>query len=87
MSHQNTVKNSKGEILTGKLWRKNHSFFNDLPFYTEIPRLDEISGPLQCALSEGGREGCCMATLVVRDELRFLVQTDMLTSDRKSARV
>jgi len=87
MSNQNTIKNSNGEILTGKLWRKSHSFFTDLPFYTEIPRMDEIAGPLQSALSEGGQEGCYMAMLVVRDELRFPVPTNMLTPDRNSARV
>lgn len=75
MSNQNTIKNSNGEILTGKLWRKSHRFFADLPFYTEIPRMDEIAGPLQSALSEVGQEGCYMATLVVRDGLPFPVPT------------
>ena len=46
----NTVKN--GETLTGRLWWKNHSFFNDLPFYSNIPRMDDIAIPLQQALSE-----------------------------------
>jgi hypothetical protein len=87
MSNQNTITSSNGEILTGKLWRKSHSFFTDLPFYTEIPRMDEIAGPLQSALGEGGREGGYMATLVVRDELPFPVPTNTLTPARNSARV
>jgi hypothetical protein len=85
MSNQNTIKNSNGEILTGKLWRKSHSFFNDLPFYTEIQ--DEIAGPLQTALGERGGEGRYMATLVVRDKLRYPVPSNMLTPDRNWVRV
>jgi hypothetical protein len=53
MSIQNTVKHYNGETLTGKLWRKSHTFFKDLPFYTEIPRMDDIEGPLRSALSKG----------------------------------
>ena len=48
----NTVKNLNGETLMGRLWQKNHSFFNDLPFYSNIPRMDDIAIPLQQALSE-----------------------------------
>ena len=48
----NTIKNSNGETLMGGLWQKNHSFFNDLPFYSNIPRMDDIVIPLQQALSE-----------------------------------
>ena len=48
----NTVKNLNGETLTGRLWWKNHSFFNNLPFYSNIPRMDSIAIPLQQALSE-----------------------------------
>jgi hypothetical protein len=66
MSIYNTVKNGDGEILTGKLWRKSHPFFNDLPFYTEIPRMDDMAGPLESALGEESREGCYRAMLVVR---------------------
>jgi hypothetical protein len=62
----NTVKNSNGELLTGKLWRKNHELFNDLPFHTDIPRMDEIAGPLQKALEEGSLEVSYRALLVVR---------------------
>jgi hypothetical protein len=65
MSFQN-IKYSNGEILTGKLWRQSHPFFNDLPFYSEIPRMDEIAGPLESALGKGDQEGCYRAMLVVR---------------------
>ena len=52
LTMMNTVKNSNGETLMGRLWWKNHSFFNDLPFYSNIPRMDDIAIPLQQALSE-----------------------------------
>ena len=66
MSFQNTVKHSNGEILTGKLWRKDHSFFNGLPFYSNIPRMDDIAGSLQVALGNGAQvKGCYRALLVV----------------------
>ena len=51
-TRMNTVKNLNGETLTGRLWQKNHSFFIDLPFYSNIPRMDDIAIPLQQALSE-----------------------------------
>jgi hypothetical protein len=66
MSFQNTVQHFNGEILTGKLWRKNHPFFTDLPFYTEILRMDDIAGPLKNALGEGSPEGTYGAMLMVR---------------------
>jgi len=66
MSLQNTVKCSNGEILTGKLWRKQHSFFHDLPFYSDVLRMDEIAGPLQKALGDVSQEGCYKALLVVK---------------------
>lgn len=53
MAFSNFTKSSEGDILTGKLWRKNHGFFRDLPFYCNIPRMEEIEGPLQEALSLG----------------------------------
>jgi hypothetical protein len=55
-----------GEILTGKLWRKIHPSFKELPFYTEIPRMDEMSGPLQIALGEGSQDPRYRSMLVVR---------------------
>jgi hypothetical protein len=65
MAYRNTTKHSSGEILTGRLWRKDQSFFKDLPYYSDVPRLDEIAGPLQGALGERGREGCYGALLIV----------------------
>jgi hypothetical protein len=47
----NTIIQSNGDILTGKAWRKQHPHFHRLPFYTNIPSMDEMAGPLQTALS------------------------------------
>lgn len=49
----NTVKHSNGEVLTGKLWRKGHSFFKNLPFYSDLPRMEEMARPLEDRLSQG----------------------------------
>lgn len=65
MAYRNTTKHSSGEILTGRLWRKDEAFFNDLPFYSDIPRLDDMAGPLRGALGEGGQEGSYGALLIV----------------------
>ena len=54
------------EILTGKLWRELHPSFKELPFYTKIPRMDEMSGPLQIALGEGSQDARYWSMLVVR---------------------
>jgi hypothetical protein len=54
MSFQNAVTHSNGEVLTGRLWRKDHVFFNSLPFYSDIPRMGEMAGPLEAALGECG---------------------------------
>ena len=70
MSLQNTIKHSNSEILTGRLWRKDHSSFKSLPFYSDIPRMDEIAPPLQKALGIESLEGCYRTLLVVR-ELAF----------------
>ena len=61
----NTVRDSTGEILTGKIWRKCHGFFKDLPFYSNIPRMDEMAVSLLGALSEDGLEKFWVAVLVV----------------------
>jgi hypothetical protein len=82
----NTVKSSNGEILTGKLWRKDHKFFKDLPFYTDIPRMDEIAGPLREALGEGSVEGSYGALLVVR-RLSISCHHYFINSNRNSERV
>ena len=66
MSTRNFTYLYNGETLTGKLWRKSDSVFTELPFYTEIPRMDEMAGPLQGALGDGSQEGCFRAMLVVR---------------------
>jgi hypothetical protein len=66
MSSANTVINLNGEILTGKLWRKDLSFFNTLPFYTNIPMLDNITGPLEKVFGDVSQEGGSGALLVVR---------------------
>jgi hypothetical protein len=66
MSIQHKTRDSNGEILTGRLWRKNHSFFKNLPFYSDIPRTDEIASTLQNALGERSLEGCYGALLLVR---------------------
>jgi hypothetical protein len=47
----NTIKNSSGEVLTGKLWRQESSLFSNLPFHSNIMGMDEITRPLQEALS------------------------------------
>jgi len=81
----NTSLHSSGEILTGKLWRNDHQFFNGLPFYSNIPRMDEIAGPLQKALCEVNREGCYVSLLVVRSDFLFCIFY-FNTSDRNSER-
>jgi hypothetical protein len=59
------VSHSEGEFLTGKLWRKDHAGFRQLPFFSNIPRMDEMAEPLEKALLEVGGDGCCDASLVV----------------------
>ena len=66
MSLQNIVRDSNGEILTGKLWRRQHLFFNELPFYSSIPRKDELEGSLKEALREVGQVGFYAKLLLVR---------------------
>ena len=43
----NTVQQSNGELLTGNIWRKEHPFINDLPFYSNIIRADDIGAALR----------------------------------------
>jgi hypothetical protein len=69
-----TVKDFSGNILTGKLWRKRHRFFNDLPFYSNIPRMDEMAGALLEAFGHQGLDNFCMDLLVVRQrKCAFLI--------------
>lgn len=51
-----TTKDSNGEILTGKTWRKSHPFFHEFPFYSNIPRMDDMAASLEQSLDlqEGG---------------------------------
>jgi hypothetical protein len=72
MSFQNTVEHSNGEILTGRLWRKHHSFFNDLPFYSNIPRKDDIADSLREAFGEAAKEEGCYRALLVVSRLTLL---------------
>lgn len=61
----NTIKHSSGEVLTGRLWRKESTLFSNLPFHSNILRMDEIGGPLQEALSNCSSEEWQSAVLVV----------------------
>ena len=65
MAFQNTVITSNGEILTGKLWRKNHPFLKELPFYCDILKMDDIADSLQAAFGERSLEGVCYCALLV----------------------
>jgi hypothetical protein len=56
----NAIVHSNGEILTGRLWREGHPYFKELPFHSDIARLDEMVGPMY-----GGREGDFKALLFV----------------------
>jgi hypothetical protein len=62
---ENTVKDSSGTILTGKIWRKNHGFFKDLPFYSNIPRMEEMDVSLLGAIGQHGSETFGTKLLVV----------------------
>jgi hypothetical protein len=66
MTFPNVVKCPNGEILTGRQWRRDLSFFNDLPFYSNILRMDEIAGPLRRTLDEVGQQGFYGKLLMVR---------------------
>lgn len=51
MLYPNTIKHSSGDILTGKLWRKDNPLFYRLPFHSNIAGVNEIGGWLEEALS------------------------------------
>jgi hypothetical protein len=70
----NIVIHASGEILTGRLWRRDLSLFNSLPFYTDIPRMDEMAGPLEKALADINGKGPFFTLLLVRRPL--LLPTD-----------
>jgi hypothetical protein len=64
MSNEHTTKRyADDKILTGKLWRKHHPYFNDLPFYSDITRTEELAESLEKGLSQ---EGCYKSLMVVR---------------------
>ena len=46
-----TVELPNGQLLTGKLWRKDHPLFKHLPFYSSIPRTDDIGASLRGSIS------------------------------------
>jgi hypothetical protein len=61
----NTVRQANGEIVTGKVWRQQHLYFHRLPFYSNIPRMDEMVVPLKMALAKvSGHERFCALLLV-----------------------
>jgi hypothetical protein len=61
----NTIKDCDGQILTGRTWRKHHAFIKDLPFYSDIPRMDDMAESLQGAVRQATLQTSGMALLVV----------------------
>jgi hypothetical protein len=82
----NTILLPNGEILTGRLWRKGHSFFNDLPFFSDIPRMDKMVGPLDAAF-EDGKESSYKGLLVVSESLLCAVHWNLTAFNRNLPRV
>jgi hypothetical protein len=65
MSRQNTVVLPNGQFLTGRIWRNGIQLFQNLPFYSNINRMEELAGHIVDA-DDDGRDGCYKALLVVR---------------------
>jgi hypothetical protein len=65
----NIIRDSTGEILTGKIWRKRHGFFASLPFYSNIPRMEEMEGSLLAALGQQGSQSFAVSLLVVSQQM------------------
>jgi hypothetical protein len=61
----NTVRTPSGEIMTGRLWRLNHPFFKNLPFYCDILRREDIACDLSEVFGENAVEGCYKSLLIV----------------------
>ena len=61
----NTVRDSNGEILTGQIWRQRHGFFKNLPFYSNIPRMEDMSAALLGALGGNRLENPFIDVLLV----------------------
>ena len=47
------------------------SLFDILPFYTNIPRMDEMAGPLEKALADINGKGPSVTLLLVRQLVLF----------------
>jgi hypothetical protein len=62
---RNTIQDSNGQILTGQIWRQHHGFLKNLPFHTNIPRMEEIAGALQGALGQDRLEKSFIEVLLV----------------------
>jgi hypothetical protein len=77
----NKVKLSTGEILTGKLWRKEHEVIRQLPFYSNIAGMDDLSAPFEAA----SQEGTFHALLIVRF-LQYLLRNKLNVSGQKFAK-
>jgi hypothetical protein len=74
MNAMNTVIHSNGEVLTGRLWRKDHVFLHTLPFHSNIAAEDDLA-----ALLESFPDGLFKNLLIVRFTLLPLAshQTDI----------
>jgi len=66
LTFRNTIKDSNGELLTGRLWRLSNSTLKSLPFYSNLHEMDELAGPLKKAVEKRGVHGSFVALLMVR---------------------
>ena len=57
------VKDSDSKYTTGRSWRKSHPFFNDLPFYSNVPRADCMAELLEEYLGKGGYESLLLVSI------------------------
>ena len=64
MSRQNTIVFPNGDFLTGRVWRNGHRFFQELPFYSKITRMEELAAHIVEG-DDNGRGGCYKGLLVV----------------------
>lgn len=65
----NTTRHSSGEILTGRLWRKENAVIRQLPFYSKIAGIDNLADPFEVACGDGSFK----TLLIVRLILSFLL--------------
>lgn len=75
----NTVQTSNGEKLTGRLWRKQHTVFNKLPFYCDLAKMDTLQVSLKDALSDGFYS----SLLIVRTRRLAIMMLSYLFPHRK----